>query len=509
MLNNKLVMGVLAVTGVSAVNLEGIDTKDPELNLTLKQLNRKVGNVKYTRPHEKEVFHLDNILGDFYGQTGKAFNRKIDYSVPKLRYPDPKPYSYSVTEPTLLYREVEHIAPPKYESPVLRDLAEIETYPEGWTNEYSDYTEGAYTYGDGSDHSHFRYDNAEDIHFHQHGNPFKNERHKPILPAADHFFVTQVNFPTPQADYTGIPPIYQRNPGTYTHPELGVQVYLVDDKIVPGQTYTPEAERPKAIRTLRNTVEDGDYDGPQFALNNFDVDRKLQGYKRPKTIPKYEEKVPEPYVSPFPNLVGPWPGETYPEPVYEEVVYVEEPTVEPYVEVYEEPYVEVVEEPEPVYVPEPEPTHVPEPEPVYDEETNRDATPRYTAEDFKIPTTYKKPSDGYLGDYGKPKSAPADFTKFDYGHHDDEDDENSSDSESEDEDYLGDYSISGFRKFGRRPTYNRSRRSSRGSASKGYTRNYGTYSKPTTPKSSYKPRASKPVPEVLQAYDTNWLDALF
>jgi hypothetical protein len=41
------------------------------------------------------VFHLDNILGDFYNQVGQVSNRvKIDYTVPKLRYPDPKPFSY-------------------------------------------------------------------------------------------------------------------------------------------------------------------------------------------------------------------------------------------------------------------------------------------------------------------------------------------------------------------------------------------------------------------------------
>ena len=102
MMNNKLVAGILTLSGASAVNLAGHE----ETNLTLRQLNREVGNVKYVRPHEKEVFHLDNILGDFYGQFGHVSNRKIDYTVPKLRYPDPKPYSYSVTSPSLIYGEV-------------------------------------------------------------------------------------------------------------------------------------------------------------------------------------------------------------------------------------------------------------------------------------------------------------------------------------------------------------------------------------------------------------------
>ena len=91
MMNNKLVVGILALSGASAVNLAGHETT----SYKLEQLNREVGNVKYVQQPEKEVFHLDNILGDFYDQVGHVSNRgKIDYTVPTLRYPEPKPYSW-------------------------------------------------------------------------------------------------------------------------------------------------------------------------------------------------------------------------------------------------------------------------------------------------------------------------------------------------------------------------------------------------------------------------------
>jgi hypothetical protein len=45
MMNNKLVVGILALSGASAVNLAGHEST----SLRLKQLNREVGNVKYVQ----------------------------------------------------------------------------------------------------------------------------------------------------------------------------------------------------------------------------------------------------------------------------------------------------------------------------------------------------------------------------------------------------------------------------------------------------------------------------
>jgi hypothetical protein len=479
------------------------------------------------------VFHLDNILGDFYNQVGQVSNRgKIDYTVPKLRYPDPKPYSYQVTQPSLSYREVEHIAPPKYESPQLRDLALIDEFPEGYTNIYDNYYIDNYFGSDGSDHDHFSYDNIEKIDLdHGHWNPDPHAKSRPIQPAWDHYFVTQVNNPAPEANYSPAPLKYQKNPGTYRHPDLGVDVYLVDDTIVPGQVYTPEEKRPKAIKTLKSIVEAEDYDGP-----NFDLNYKLQGYERPKAYPEYKPPTPAPYESPFPAVVGPWYGErtfeevgafnrdvptsaydvvveepvSTPEPVHipEPVLYVPEPSV-------------TVVEPEVVYVPEPEPevVYVPEPEPVEEEESS------YMRSDFKIPTNYHSKSNGYLSSYGKPSRSSRDE------HHDDSDSESDhsdsesdhsdsdSDSDDDDENYLGDYNIGGFQKFGRKPTYSRrtrtsSRRSSDDSDDEGYTRSYRSRrsSRPSSSRStrSYTKPASRDVPAALSSVSgASWLDALF
>ena len=262
MLFKQLVCGVLAVSGASAVALKdkGGDLSNAGLEWTLKELNENVGNLKYTRPHEAEVFDLGPILAEWYDAVGKQYGDsaygtfshhgayykygikpvgshepalhdkdfglldhgqpinlhnhfdyeggytegsfwnpfpvpragpsarpvgyghhaihglkhtpeeptkapKFQYTVPELRYPDPKPYSYSVTNPTIVYREVEHIRPPKYESPVPNY---DHVYPEGYTNEYDDYYIDAYFGSDGSDHSHYRYDNWQDIDFHSH-----------------------------------------------------------------------------------------------------------------------------------------------------------------------------------------------------------------------------------------------------------------------------------------------------------------------------------------------------
>ena len=507
-MNNKLVVGILALSGASAVNLGGHETTSH----ILKNLNREVGNVKYVRKPEKEVFHLDNILGDFYDQFGHITNRgKIDYTVPKVRYQKPKPYSWEVTQPSLLYREVEHIAPPKYESPKLRDLAEIDPYPEGYTNIYEDYTIENYFGSDGSDHRHFRYDNIDKIDLdHGHWNPDPHAKSRPIVPDRDNYFVTVVNNPAPVANYDLETPLkYQKNPGTYKHPELGVDVYLVDDTIVPGQKYTPDNQRPKAITTLKSLVEAEDYDGP-----NFDINYKLQGYERPKAYPKYKPPTPEPYESPFPAVVGPWYGER----TFEEVgAFNRDVPVSAYDDVVEEP----VSTPEPVHIPEPElfvpeptvtvvepevvpepeaivtvvePEVIPEPEPVQEEE------PSYMRSDFQIPTTYQSKSSGYLSDYGRPSRSSRDEAHDDS---DSESDHSDDDSDSDDEDYLGDYNIGGFRKFGRTPTYSRRPRTSsrRSSDDKGYTRSY---------RSRRSSRPAEDVPSALASVSgASWLDALF
>jgi len=62
MLSNKLVIGVLALSGASAIALS-----DAETDFKLRKMNRKIGNLKYVRPHEEEHFDIDDILGDFYG----------------------------------------------------------------------------------------------------------------------------------------------------------------------------------------------------------------------------------------------------------------------------------------------------------------------------------------------------------------------------------------------------------------------------------------------------------
>ena len=87
MMNNKLVVGILALSGASAVKIAGPETT----TYTRDQFNRWAGNVKNVQQPEKETFHLDNILEDWYNQFEHLSNRgNIDYTVPKPRYPDPK-----------------------------------------------------------------------------------------------------------------------------------------------------------------------------------------------------------------------------------------------------------------------------------------------------------------------------------------------------------------------------------------------------------------------------------
>ena len=163
-----------------------------------------------------------------------------EWSVPEVHYPDPKPYSYEVTNPSLLYREVEHIAPPKYESPELRDLAEIETYPEGYTNEYDDYYIDNYFGSDGSDHDHFTYDNIDWIDLdHGHFDPDPHAKVRHVQPAWDHYFVPVVNGNAHVANYESL--TNDRNAEAkelqYYDPEFGVYRYLYDNSLVPGQAY--------------------------------------------------------------------------------------------------------------------------------------------------------------------------------------------------------------------------------------------------------------------------------
>lgn len=343
---NKVVIGLLATQSVSAVALNDKSAEDLShagTDWKLKELNKKVGNLKWQRPHEAEVFDLSSILGDFYDQIsmkygnedygtfqhhgayykygiqpleGADFNYALhdsDYglkehgtpenvhnhfnyklgsstksfwnpfplpraqqaqmavtydghddaqgyhytpeapkkhelparnaykwSVPEVHYPAPKPYSYEVTNPSLLYREVENIAPPKYESPKLRDLGEIETYPEGYTNEYDDYYIDNYFGSDGSDHRGFTYDNIEKIDLdHGHFDPDPHAKVRGVQPAWGNQFVTVVNGNAHEANYES--PTNDRNAEAkalqYYDPEFGMYRYLYDNTLVPGQSY--------------------------------------------------------------------------------------------------------------------------------------------------------------------------------------------------------------------------------------------------------------------------------
>ena len=275
-----LAIGLLAIDGVSAVSL-GRDTND-----TLAMLNREVGNGKYKRPEEQEHFGLDSILGDFYTKTSSAYGggnygsfghhgfgtpysdkshvtpidthshfkynggynlhpgkegygKKVEapafqWKAPEVRYPDPHPYSYSVDRPTLQFREVEHIAPADdYETPV---PSYEHRYPEGYTNEYEGYGIGAYAGGRGDDHSHFSFDYDVQPHLHD-GTPSNFTRAKRYQPRVDDFFVPVVVDPIPQANYnTGNP--HHVPQATYVDKDLGARFYLIDDTLVPGESYT-------------------------------------------------------------------------------------------------------------------------------------------------------------------------------------------------------------------------------------------------------------------------------
>ena len=316
---NKLILSLLAAQGAQAVQLKGDagDLSTAGTDWTLKQLDKEVGDLKWTRPHEQEVFDLGGVLDDFYNQIAfnyggenygefahhgnqydayepvettfhynegtptksywnpfptpsgddhysvhlnepvaqayahgytqapaddhddgyeQASRTKFRYTVPEVHYPDPKPYSYSVTQPSILYREVEHIAPEPYESPELRDLAEIETYPEGYTNEYDEYQIENYFGSDGSDHRHFNYDNIDWIDLdHGHFDPDPHAKVRPFQPAWDQYFVPTVNTPAPEANYSGrLDRNAEAKSLTYFDAEFGVYRYLYDNSLVPG-----------------------------------------------------------------------------------------------------------------------------------------------------------------------------------------------------------------------------------------------------------------------------------
>ena len=161
---------------------------------------------------------------------------KFEYTVPEVRYEDPKPYSYSVTNPSIVYREIEHVRPPKYESPV---PTYDHFYPEGYTNEYDDYYIDAYFGSDGSDHSHYRYDNWDEIDLnHGHFDPDPYAKVRPFQPEADSYFVPQVTGAVFEANYSGnLDPKAAAKAAKYYDPELGVYFSLYDNSLVPGQAY--------------------------------------------------------------------------------------------------------------------------------------------------------------------------------------------------------------------------------------------------------------------------------
>ena len=71
MLKKQLTVGLLALQGTSAVGLQGDKpTSNEGLEWKLKELNENIGNLKYSRPHDREVFDLSGVLNDFYGQVG-------------------------------------------------------------------------------------------------------------------------------------------------------------------------------------------------------------------------------------------------------------------------------------------------------------------------------------------------------------------------------------------------------------------------------------------------------
>ena len=77
---NKVIIGLLAAQSVSAVALQDKDSNlsHATTEWQLRELNKRVGNGKWERPHEKEVFDLSSILTDFYDQISMKYGSE-DY----------------------------------------------------------------------------------------------------------------------------------------------------------------------------------------------------------------------------------------------------------------------------------------------------------------------------------------------------------------------------------------------------------------------------------------------
>jgi len=117
-----------------------------------------------------------------------------------------------------------------------------------------------------SDHEHFNFwgDNDDIDLKHTHDEVMPYERKHNIYPPANAFIVPTIVAPEPYADYSGLKPIYSANPGTYTDRNLGVERYLVDNEIVPGQAYTPDSTRQSAHEELGEMMSSEGYEGPHY-----------------------------------------------------------------------------------------------------------------------------------------------------------------------------------------------------------------------------------------------------
>jgi hypothetical protein len=158
-------------------------------------------------------------------------SRQFKWSLPELRYPDPNPYSYTVDHPSIVYREVEHIRPPKYVSPV--PYYGIERYPEGYTNEYDDYYIENYFGSEGGDHRHYTYDNIGSFDpDHNHFDLNSNVREMRIQPERDAFFVPVVQGPRFEADYSDpfpFDPLAELKKATYIDNVTNAEYYLYNN----------------------------------------------------------------------------------------------------------------------------------------------------------------------------------------------------------------------------------------------------------------------------------------
>lgn len=149
--------------------------------------------------------------------------------------------------------------PPKYETPVL-DIKSVETYPEGYTNEYDNAYIENYFGSDGSDHAHYMYDNYADIQFHGHNTADPFARSNPLRPEVDNYFIPQVVGPSRKANYSGSTDKHaEAKKLTYTDPTLGLEYYLFDNSLVPGQAYKAQngSHHDDYLPTAYIELEDG------------------------------------------------------------------------------------------------------------------------------------------------------------------------------------------------------------------------------------------------------------